>query len=243
MRNNHNKKEKIKGGGDLIDISNIKSIANFIQQPAVKIGEALTGILASDFSELKFAAGRVLQGAIKYKLLTQLGKELKEFAEKGKIKGDYFATNREQASLIELLKFIDGEIPDEEVFKAMKSIFFTGILKGIIEKDRLCTYEFLQIGKQLKSGDVLILKACYELRKEYQNRQGEIHSDVVWWIKRVSEKTNLPDELVEFHELNLNKLKLLMDRRFSDKSGIVQPYNFSLTSFGIKFCEFITNYP
>ncbi len=56
-------------------------------------------MLASDKNELKLSAGRLVQASIKHKFLTQLGKEIKEYRGKGKIKEDYFATHKEQASL------------------------------------------------------------------------------------------------------------------------------------------------
>ena len=58
-----------------------------------------------------------------------------EARETGEIKKDYFATNKKQTSLCELLKFIDEDVPDEERFQAMKSLFFISISKGTSEKD------------------------------------------------------------------------------------------------------------
>src|SRR5947207_2639040 len=108
----------------LIKLDSSKNVMNFLQQPTLKIAEALTGLLVSDKTDWKLSAGKIVQATIKGRLLTQLGRELKGYIKKGQIKEDYFASNNNRASLSELLKFIDDEVPDEERFKAIKSIFF-----------------------------------------------------------------------------------------------------------------------
>ena len=95
----------------------------FLQEPTVKIAEALTGILASDFKDWKLSAGKIVQAVIKGSLLTQLGREIEKYQEEGKIKEDYLESDIDRASFKELLEFIDEEVPDEIRFKAIKSIF------------------------------------------------------------------------------------------------------------------------
>jgi len=231
----------------LIKIDSIKSIAEFLQQPTLKIAEALTGILASDLRDIKLSAGRLVQASIKFKLFTQLGKELKEYIKKGKIKENYYATHKNQASLSELLKFIDEEIPDEERFKAMKSIFFTSVSRNAPEKDEELTYELMQICKKLTSGEILILKAVYDI---VNNRFAanmpsvdlETESASTWLEIIASQIGHNMSSLIEMHEQKLIGLKLITDRRYSDRSGIVKTPHFRLTQLGYKLCQFITKY-
>ena len=108
-------------------------MAKFLQEPSLVVAESITGLLASDNAEYGLIAGRLVQGALKVNLFKQFGKELKDLREKGKIKEDYFASHNQQATLVELLKFIDDETPDEEVFKTIKAIFFKIISKNASE--------------------------------------------------------------------------------------------------------------
>ncbi|MFH1698791.1 MAG: hypothetical protein ABH882_07015 [Candidatus Omnitrophota bacterium] len=232
----------------LININDTQSVIKFLQAPTIKVAEALTGMLASDKNELKLSAGRLVQASIKHKFLTQLGEEIKKYQEKGKIKEDYFATHKEQASLCELLKFIDEEIPDEERFKAIKSIFLFSISKDTIEEDKVLAYELLKICKKLRSGDLLVLKAAYEIVNGETNIKlsesvSEFHSAAEWFnviSKQIGH--NLPS-LVEVYENNLTDLKLISDRKHPDRSGIFKTPYFRLTNLGFKLCEFITKYP
>jgi hypothetical protein len=107
----------------IVKLDDEKSLMEFLREPTAKMAEAITGILASDQTSWKLSAGKLVQAAIKGKLLTQLGRELEGYRAAGKIKEDYFATHKNQASLYELLKFLDEEVPDEELFAAVKSIF------------------------------------------------------------------------------------------------------------------------
>ena len=236
----------------LIKINNIKDIIAFLKQPAVKMAKALPGILASGRTDLVLSAGRLVQASFEYSLLKQLGQELNHYVEKGKIKKNYFATNKNQVSLYELLKFIDKEIPDEERFKAMKSIFLSSVSKNSSREDEELAYELMQICKKLSSGEILILKAVYNMVNE-RLRENTEKPDLnatraSFWFTAVASQVghNMP-KLVERYELNLMDLKLITERN--------QPHNFStpqdtfkksdyfrLTPLGYKLCEFITRY-
>lgn len=232
----------------LINIDDTQSIVKFLKAPAIKVAEALTGMLASDKSELKLSAGRLVQASIKYKFLTQLGEEIKKYIEKGKIKEDYFVTHKEQASLCELLEFIDEDVPDEELFRAMKSIFLTFISVETEKENKELSYELLKICRKLTSGELLVLKAAYDIANEKTTvtlpRKIEEFSNVADWLKIISQHLghNLPS-LVEIYEKNLSELKLITDRVYSDRSGFGNSKFFRLTTLGLKLCEFITKYP
>jgi len=230
----------------LIKIDSIKSIMRFLQQPSLKIAEALTGILASDPNDLKLSAGRLVQACIKSKFLHQLGKELKEYRKKGKIKEDYFATSSNRASLYELLKFIDEEVPDEERFKAMKSIFLTSISIDTSKEDEILAYEIMQICKKLDSADILVLKAVYDIAKgggSKLNGANLATKHASEWLNIVAHKIGhkIPS-LVEISEEKLINLKLISGRMYADKSGVDTSPHFRLTQLGFKLCEFITKY-
>jgi len=232
----------------LIDISNTDNIVKLIQSP-VKLAEVITGILVSDVKDWKLSAGKLIQAAIKFKFLSQLGKELKEYAQKGQIKEDYFTTHKEQAALHELLKFIDEEVPDEERFKAMKSIFLYSITENISKKDEELSYELIKVCKRISSGGLLVLKACYEIVNnnisfDYNGAIDlSIHSAAEWFnivAKQIGH--NMPS-LVELYEDELFGLRLISSRTLPDRSGIGKTKYFRLTELGFKLCDFISKYP
>jgi len=223
-----------------------RDVLKFLQQPAIKIAEALTGILSSSRSDLILSAGRLVQASIKLRLFQQLGKELKEYREKGKIKDDFCATKYNQASLCELLKFIDEEVPDEERFKAMKSIFLTSVSKDASEDKEVLAYQMMQICRQLSGRDILVLKAIYDIASGGSSNLNDdanlATKDPKEWFSIVAHKIGhkIPS-LVEISEERLVNLKLISRRIHPDRSGI-DSRNFRLTQLGLKLCEFISRY-
>ena len=225
----------------LIEIDNEKSIMNFLQQPTVKIAEVLTGVLSSGMSDHKLSAGQLLQALIKGKLFTQLGRELQKYKNKGEIKEDYFKSDKNRMSFYELLKFIDEDVPDEERFRAMKSIFLKSISKDAKEEDEEMAYEIMQICKKLSSGELIVLRTAYNMvqKNEHNNGLGGAKD----WLDIIAQQIghSIPS-LVEVHEEKLMKLKLVSGRTYSDKSGFERTKYFRLTELGYKLCEFISKY-
>lgn len=236
----------------LIDLDNKKSVMNFLQQPTVKIAEVLTGILASDMKDYKLSAGQIVQASIRGRCLTQLGKELEEYRDKGKIKEDYFESDKNRMSLCELLKFIDGDAPDEERFRAMKSIFLASISKSSTKKDEEIAYEIMQICKKLSSGEILILKAAFAITngnfKQIYSKLDLQTKEADKWFEIISQQIGhgIP-ELIQRHEINLINLQLIAPRNQPHNFNIPQSSfsnneHFRLTKAGYKLCKFITKY-
>jgi hypothetical protein len=146
----------------LLRIDDTNQLIEFLRQPTVELAEGITAILSNP-SVLTLAAGRIVQAALKGRLFEQLGRELVEWKNVGRIKEDYFATHNQQATLKELLKFIDDDPPDEEVFKALKSIFFCSVETSANVDDERKAYQFLQVCKQLQAGEVLLLRECWTM--------------------------------------------------------------------------------
>lgn len=120
--------ERMNKGKELINFDDPKNIVEFLQQPAIKLGEFITGILVSDTKDWKLSAGHLVQASIKWKLFSQLGKEIKGYIEKGKIKEDFLDIEQNKQSLSNLLKFIDESSPSEDRFNAIKTLFFKSVL-------------------------------------------------------------------------------------------------------------------
>ena len=227
----------------LILIDDQNQLMEFLRGPTVAIAEVLTATL-SDPSITKLAVGRVVQGALKGKLLEQLGKEIDEHRAAGRIKEDYFATHNQQSTLHELLKFIDETPPDEEVFNALKSIFFCAVQSDAGDEDTLTAYQYLQICKKLDSGDVLLLRACWKLFEadpaylEKQRAPNSIQMVPHEWAGVMTSVLHLPEELILLHAKKLMEFNLFTD---SGTHRIVEENN-RLTSFGIALCQHITRF-
>jgi hypothetical protein len=229
----------------LLKIDNPKSIAEFLQQPASKIAELLTGILVSDSKDLKLSVGKLVQASLQSKLFLQLGKEIEGYMDKGKIKKDYLSSQQNLSSLSELLRFIDEEAPDKVRFKVIKTLFFISVFHDIDGRNKALAYQFMQIAKRLSSGDFSVLKAAFEIATE----KAEPHvtginlaeRSVGSWLKCISEQIGHGiRSMVELHEQNLMDLKLISRRTGSDSAAFVKTPYYRLTDLGYKFCIFLT---
>lgn len=234
-----------------LNLADEKSVMSFLRAPTIKIAEIVTGILVSEQKDWKLSAGKLVQSVIKGTLLTQLGLEIDQYQKDGKIKEDYFATHKTRATLYELLKFLDDEVPDEELFVALKSIFLSGISLDATEYDSALAYEFLQTAKRLRGTEILILKANFELA------QGKIHQEVssgnmaktqrTVWVRVVAKQMGYGElhSIVAKYEKNLEALGMISsrndDNRFANEFEPTAKYR--LTEMGYKFCEYMTNYP
>lgn len=220
-----------------------KQILERIQTSMLKITEFVTGLLGSDQKDHVLAAGRVLQAGIKLDLLKQLSKEIKEYTEKGKIKPNWDLVEKNRASFLELLNCIDEESPDEIKFNAIKSVFLSSISINNNQEDSL-NYQLLKITKKLTSGDILVLKALYEIAndKDYQKEKGisDNFSVVSSWLNITADYMGhkIPS-LVEHYEDNLMNLKLISNRTHSDLSGFNSTPYFRLTKLGHLLCQHI----
>lgn len=238
---------------EIINIKSKKGIVEFLKQPTIKIAEFLTGFLSSDANDYKLSGGHLVQAVLKRNLFTQLGREINKYVKEGKIKEDYFATNLNQQTLSELLKFIDTEVPDEERFKAIKSIFFASVSKDSAENDEILAYEFIKICKDLSSMEILILSANYAVvnntgRSLTRGIEWGSNRGVSYWAQIISEKTghNLPEFVLQF-ENHLMNLQLISLRQFMQNNTELTNYfmptpYFRLTPLGYKLCEFMTKY-
>ncbi|MDP8288630.1 MAG: hypothetical protein RAP03_18290 [Candidatus Electryonea clarkiae] len=234
-------------GKELIRIDDPKSLVEFLQQPANKLAEFITGILASDFKDSKLSAGHLIQASIKWKLFTQLGREIKTYIEKGKIKEDYLEIDHNKQSLSDLLKFIDETSPSEDRFMAMKKLFLKSVSEDTSEEDKIISYQFMQICKQLESAHLLIIKAAFEINKGVLRNKlksenvdrGNLHSAQEWLINISKQIGHGLSSLIEVNEDKLMNLKLISPRVHSDRSGILNGSNYRLTDLGLRLCQFM----
>jgi adenylate kinase family enzyme len=176
----------------LIKVDDVNSLIGFLRQPAVKLAEALTGILVSESKDWKLSAGRLVQASIQWKLYSQIGKELKEYMEKGKINEDFLNDEQNKHSLNDILKFIDEDSPDEICFKAIKKLFFKSVFNNSTDQEKLLSYQFMKLCKELTSSEILVLKSVFEIHnnnfceKLNENDKNIGSQDAEKWLEVVS---------------------------------------------------------
>ena len=232
----------------LLKIDDIKSVAEFLQQPAVQMAEFLTGVLTSETKDLKYSAGRLIQASLQWKLYSQLGAEIKEYIEKGKIKEDFLDNAQNKQSLYDLLKFIDEATPDENRFKAVKTLFLKSLSVDASQEEQIIAYQFMKLSAQLDSDALLILKAVYDIcNGNLVQTESSFSVDLgtrnasAWLTSIATQIGHNILSLVELHEDQLVQNKLLGPRQHSDNSGIQQTGHYRLTDLGYRFCEYIYN--
>lgn len=215
-------------------------LSEFLKQPTLKIAEAITGLLSQGRPGLMASAGRIIQGAIKGKMMEQVGREIKKLIDEGKIKEDYAESKFGFKSLAELLDFIDSETPDNDRFEAIKAVFYYINSKDAISSEEVLNYQIFQIIKKLTSSQIILLKLCYTDYLEYlENPSSPVDTSAVVWLNHICQIAghNIV-EIIEKDEYILIENSLLTKRQYPDRSGTSR-VNGRLTGLGIKVSEYI----
>ncbi|HEV2694277.1 MAG TPA: hypothetical protein VG347_15390 [Verrucomicrobiae bacterium] len=224
--------------GDVIPYENPKALAEFLNQPQVKIAELVTGALALDKSGVALLAGRIVQGALKGNLMRQVGRELQSLVKKGRINEDYADSKYGFQTLSELLAFIDSDAPDQDRFKATKAIFYAVIDKDSVQGSEILKYQIFQIVKRLSSSQLLTLNAAKRMKDAGVKPTG---SDQ--WRTMVAEAVGHKSAgLVYNDEDTLVRERLIGETMHSDRSGINNSDTARLTDLGIALVEMIKKY-
>lgn len=230
----------------------IKKIASDVKNVAVDCLQVLPEILTPEIiTDPHLVIVKIARKMGSF-YLTKFGKEYNERRAKNEIKNTDFKTEKPMLFFNDLLKTIDKGNLEEERFRAMKSIFFSGISKDSTQQDEVLAYEFMQTAKKLNGTEILILKANFEITKE--NISKTVSEEALkngksrrapWRAVIVQQMGSVDfDGVIIRYEKNLELLGLISprieDTRFPD--DFVPTQKFRLTNTGYKFCEFITNY-
>lgn len=229
-----------------------KSEEKGLKEITLPVIQVASGILQSDKKVVIKSIGDSLQEFVKGNQWYRLKKEIQKYREKGKSNEEYFNNPEKTVRLLDFLKLFDDKIPDEDIFRAMKSIFFTTISKDTSEQDEVLGYELLKICKKLDSGDILVLKTCYKLKdvKDDSLVDDKLERNRFdYWLTIISVALDLPEEIIEIHEQKLVEQNLLSERGsfggddvVLSKITTIDPENARLTGLGLKLYEFIANY-
>jgi hypothetical protein len=214
----------------------------FLDHPVTQALEAVTGAFAVGVKQLGLSAGRMAQAIVKGQMYEQLAEEWRSLREAGKIPENLGETKHGLYTWAELMKIIDDECPDGERLDALKAAFYAVNKVSDGDADQIVSYQLWQIAKELKSGDILLMRTMYAEMNRSPN--GSYHD---WAAHMVRVSGFLIIELLERHERRLTEM-LLMTPRFQlardgigEKSGITQQDN-RLTPLGVRFCKNLETY-
>lgn len=218
-------------------------IEKYIQNPAAWFVETATGVATYGKKDFILAGGQLLASAIKLDLWGEFLYQLKEANKKGKTKRKFYNSRHGRINLNELFGYLDkNESPDEDVFKAIKDIFFASIQQGTKIQDEVRAYQLIQVCKKLKSVDILVLLAAYKLY--LRHKEGEnlnIRSTQDWQVK-IAEMIDLPIDLVvqvriQYHGTAEGTRPFLFEVEDRTNEDII---NIGLNALSIAIGDFIT---
>lgn len=195
-------------------------IEKYLQNPALWFAEVLTGVATYEKKDFILAGGQMMQGAIKLDLWGELLHQLNKARKAGKTKSKFYESRNGRINFNELFSYLDkNDTPDEEIFKAMQGIFFASLKIDSQQKDEILAYQLIQVCKKMRSIDVLILLAAYELY--LRHKEGltlNIHTIQDWQVK-IAELIGLPIDLV---------VKSRIEFSFEGNNQGTSPYLFSV---------------
>lgn len=223
---------------DIATFQNPDVVEAFIQEPAMVVLEVLTGLMAGGIKGALVTGGKLAQGAFKARLYQQFAIELSKLRDEGKIEDDFVEKKYGYKTWVDLFKIIDEESPDEDRLEALKAMFFDVNRANATDGERIVAYQLWQITKTLTSGDLLVLKATYQILPGW----GAGHSSYAHWKNAIAQNCGgIPTAMVDLYEKHLTESLLLTPRQHGDGSGILQT-NARLTDLAIRLCKNIETY-
>ena len=216
----------------------------FLDDPTTQALEAVTGAFALGAKQAFISAGRIAQAILKGRMYEQCADEWRTLREGGKIPENLGETKHGLYTWAELMKIIDDECPDGEKLDALKAAFYAVNKINQTDADQIVEYQLWQIAKELKSGDILLLRSIYV---RVNSTMGNHHRELTTNMAKMSGL--VISELVERHEKHLTDSLLLTPRsrvagdtqQGYEASGI-NAVNNRLTNLGVRFCRNIELY-
>src|SRR5690348_1270102 len=138
---------------EIIKLRDQEALEIFLNDPIPVISQALIDFMAQGPVALTGPAVRVVQGALKGKLLKQLAREVQDLQEKGKIDKNFEERKYGFQTWVELLTVIDEDTPDEDRLEALKAMFYSANKINATDADQILSYQLFQIAKRLTSNE------------------------------------------------------------------------------------------
>jgi hypothetical protein len=225
----------------IVKLQDPTTIEQLLENPPAALAEMLAGWFASGNGFIAAAGCRIVQAVFKGEVFKQFATELNYLRSKGKIPDNFKEKKYGQKSWVELLTILDEEVPDEDRLEALKAMFYSINKINASDGERIVAYQLFSIARQLSSGQLLYLKASYELLKAKDFRSAGTLDSRQWLAKVGKNIGHQVLGLLDRDDRALVKHGLLTARLHPDGSGIGEN-NAHMTDLGIKFCENIETY-
>jgi hypothetical protein len=119
----------------------------------------------------------------------------------------------------------------------LKAVFLGTATESISSRDSVLPQQYMGLCRTLSSGEALVLRATFALAERANIKPPTVASE---WLEMIAKESGLESrELVEIHERKLIEKNLLIDRIFSDRSGIRNGAHLRLTPLSMAICKFI----
>ena len=221
------------------------STSDVLRRTLTQLAQGLTGIVGAEKHEVFLSVGRLFQAMVAGQFLDEFLKEWERYREKGRIEDDYELTEQHKACLQELLNFLDRDMPDETRFTVLKRIFLVSATETASDRDSHLPLQYMQIARKLTSGEILVLNAEYIVAtRKRELWEGKSPHTAQAWLEIIAKVSRLEHpELVETHEEELVKKKILLRRATNDPRIVDIRKHFRSTQLGYELCRYIENYP
>jgi hypothetical protein len=221
-----------------------KETSSLLSNTLTNIAEGITGLAASEKSQLVFSIGHLFQSIRGGQFLSVLEKEWKNYRDAGRIKDDYQYSDQCYTCLHEILDFLENDIPDDLRFTLLKQIFLVSATEQVSNRESALPQQYMRICKTLTSGEILVLNATYEASRDKQYMlNASSMKQVDPWLAEISKRSGLKHiELVDIHENGLVEKKLLTPRFNIGYKSILPSETFRLTGLAYDICEFLKSY-
>jgi len=124
-------------------------------------------------------------------------------------------------------------------FDFLKKIFFVAATDPDTDRESLLPHEYMRVCRRLSSGEVIVLATAFRVP---ETDFGQASVATGWW-RMIADRSGLAHTgLVEIHEEELMKKRLLTPRVHSDRSGVVVGPHFRLTDLAYEICKYIEKY-
>lgn len=227
---------------DIVKLGQENVLDQFLQHPTTAALEVITGAFANGRKGLLVSTGRIAQGLVKGQMYDALADEIRRLRKAGKLPDNLGETKHGLHTWAELCAIIDDECPDADRLEALKAMFYAVNKVGETDAERIKAHQLWQIAKQLKSGEIILLRTLRE-------NSGQLDSIVPsQWLQVTAQRSGLGlEELVMLNGERLTDLMLC--QRISDsaqqsarQSPPISSNRYLPTNMGHQFCQNIQTY-
>jgi hypothetical protein len=223
---------------ELVSPDDREKAFEYERQKALRLARFFTGIAGTKRTDWGISVGHAFQGLIEGRGLQTLSDEFEYYEELGRIKKDFRSSEASQMCFVELLKFLEQDIPDPQRLDLLKKIYIVAATEDKSDKNSPLPLQFMQIARSLNAGEILVL---FTLRK-LGGQEVKLRTEL---IKKLSHESGLQyDGLIELPYSKLVEMKLVhnIDEMSLAVTGKIILIRELIEPLGNAFCEYVEHY-